>query len=266
MNKTVIRTLLFTFLAVLISINVTAQKKLEKITKSGIIKVGMTGNQPPFSMEAKDGSLIGYEVDLAELLAESMNLKLEVIQLPFNQLLTALQNGDVDVVMSGMTITTERNLKVAFIGPYMLSGKSILTKSTTLAKVEEAEELNQKNLKVSALSGSTSEKFVKMYLPDAQLMTVNDYNGVVKKLMNDEVAILVADYPVCVMTMLRYPDANLAISDPFTIEPIGIAVPPNDPLFMNFIENYFSALQLAGVLDALETYWFEDGSWMMNVK
>ena len=265
--KIIIKSVFTLSLVILISIQVKAQSKLSKITKSGVIKVGMTGNQPPFSMASNDGSLMGFEVDLAELLAESMKLKLEIVQIPFQELLPALEKGKVDVVMSGMTITTERNLKVPFVGPYILSGKSILTKSANLAKAQEAEDLNQSNLKITALNGSTSETFVKTLLEDATFIGADNYDAAVKNLLEDQANVMVADFPVCVLTMLRHPEAELAtLSTPFTIEPLGIAVAPNDALFLNFIENYFNALTLAGLLDGLETYWFEDGSWLPNMK
>ncbi len=265
--KTIIKSLFTISLVFLISIQVNAQSKLGKITKSGVIKVGMTGNQPPFSMASKDGSLMGFEVDLAKLLAKSMKLKLEIVQMPFQELLPALEKGNVDVVMSGMAITTERNLKVPFVGPYILSGKSILTKSANLANAQEAEDLNQSNLKITALNGSTSEKFVKTLLADATFIGADDYDDAIKNLLEDQANVMVADFPVCMLTMLRYPEAELAtLSEPLTLEPIGIAVAPNDALFLNFIENYFNALQMAGLLDGLETYWFEDGSWLLNMK
>jgi polar amino acid transport system substrate-binding protein len=265
--KTIIKSVFTISLVLLISIQVNAQSKLSKITKSGVIKVGMTGNQPPFSMVSKDGSLMGFEVDLAESLAESMRLNLEIVQMPFKDLLPALEKGNVDVVMSGMTITAERNLKVPFVGPYIISGKSILTKSASLAKAQNAEDLNQSDLKITALNGSTSEKFVKTLLGDATFIGADNYDDAVKNLLEDQANVMVADFPVCALTMLRHPEAELAtLNAPLTIEPIGIAVAPNDALFLNFIENYFNALALVGLLEELEAYWFEDGSWLINMK
>lgn len=104
-------------LMVSLVLNVQAQNRLNEITQRGVLKVGMSGEQPPFNMEAKDGSLMGYEVDLAKLLATAMNLELELVRIPFKDLIPSLQEGKVDLVMSGMTITMERNMKVAFIGP-----------------------------------------------------------------------------------------------------------------------------------------------------
>ena len=136
-------------LAFSITVPGITQNTLSKIIKNGEIRIGMTGNQPPYSMKTKTDRLMGYEVDLATILAESMGVKLKMVELPFSELMPALQNGKIDAVMSGMTITPERNMKALFAGPYTLSGKSILTKSKVLAEISEAEEANLKKYKIT---------------------------------------------------------------------------------------------------------------------
>ena len=156
---------------------------LSRIVKNGELRVGMSGNQPPFTVKSKAGKLIGFEVDVANMLAGAMNVELKLVEIEFSKLLPALQSGEVDVVMSGMTMTPERNLQVAFVGPYIVSGKSILTTSKTLAAIEAAQEINQENLKLTALRGSTSQKFVEKAMPKAQLITVPDYDKAVQAVL-----------------------------------------------------------------------------------
>lgn len=247
--------------------NLHAQKRLNEMTQRGVLRVGMTGEQPPFNLEDKNGKLIGYEVNLAELLAESMGLKLELIRIPFNDLIPSLQQGKIDLIMSGMTINMERNMKVAFIGPYLISGKSILTKSITLAQADEASDLNQSKLKISSLKGSTSEKFVKTLIPQATSIPAENYDQAVQALLNGEANVMVADYPICVISKMRYPEANLlTLEEPLTVEPIGMALPADDPLLLNFMENYFNALKMTGLIAELEAYWFESGNWLPQMK
>ena len=258
-------------LAIAITIAITVpgitQNTLSKIIKNGEIRIGMTGNQPPFSMKSKNDKLMGYEVDLAKILAESMGVKLKMVELPFSELMPALQSGKVDGVMSGMTITPERNMKAFFAGPYTLSGKSILTKSKVLAEITEAEEANVKKYKITCLKGSTSEDFVRAYMPDAEIIPVENYDMGVDMILNDQADALVADFPICLVTLLRYQDEGLVtLDEPLTIEPIGMALPPDDPQFLNLVENYLYALELSGALQLLDQIWFEDGQWLLNMK
>ena len=239
---------------------------LSRIVKSGEFRVGVSGSQPPFVVKAKSGELIGFEIDVAKLLAKAMGVKLTLVERPFAELLPALEAGDVDAVMSGMTMTPERNLRVAFVGPYIVSGKSILTKSSTLAAIQETEDIDQSQVKLVALKGSTSQKFVERVLPKAKFTAVDDYDQAVAAVLGGGADAMVADFPICALTMLRYPDAGLAtLAKPLTIEPIGMALPAGDSLLLNMVENYLGALEAIGLLEELETRWFDDGSWLIQI-
>lgn len=239
---------------------------LNKIIKSGELRVGTSGSQPPFTMKSKEGQLMGYEVDLAKLLTEAMNLRLKFFEKPFSELLLAMEKGEIDVIMSGMTITPERNLKVTFAGPYIVSGKSILAKSQRLSALDEMGEINRPTIKVAALKGSTSQHFVEKLAPKVKLVLTADYESAVKMVLEDKVDIMIADYPICVLSILRHPDAGLATSEaPLSIEPIGIALPPEAFQLHNIVENYLSGLEISGILEDLEAKWFNDGSWLIRL-
>ncbi|MEJ2193383.1 MAG: transporter substrate-binding domain-containing protein [Ignavibacteriaceae bacterium] len=239
---------------------------MNKILKSGELRVGASGSQPPFTMKSKDSQLMGYEVELAKLLTDAMNIKLKFVEKPFSELLPALEKGEIDVIMSGMTITPERNLKATFAGPYIVSGKSILAKSQRLSALDEMGEINRPTIRVAALDGSTSQRFVEKLAPKVKLVTTKDYETAVNLVMEDEVDIMVADYPICVLSILRHPDAKLAtLETPLTIEPIGIALPPNAFQLHNLVENYLNGLQIGGVLQNLESKWFQDSSWLIRL-
>jgi len=243
-----------------------APSRLDHILKNGEFRVGLSGNQPPLNMKNRSGEIIGLEVDLLEALALSMGLEVRLVAMPFADLLPALERGDVDLVVSGMTITPERNARVAFVGPYVISGKSLLTKSKTIANVESVAALDQPGRTYAALRGSTSEAFVKRNLPQAKLVATRDYDVAVHKVIDDEVDALVADYPICALSVLRHPEADLSmLVTPFTVEPLGIALPADDPLFVNLMENYLTTLDGTGLLTQLKAKWFSDDSWVSEL-
>ncbi len=267
MIRKILKITLIAVFAITVSINGYTQETLKKIAERGELRVGMSANQPPFTMKAKDGGVIGYEADLAQILAASMNVKLSIVEIPFPDLLNALETGKVDIIMSGMTMTMERNMKVAFAGPYILSGKSILTKSSAFSDTDESSDLNEGTIKLVALKGSTSEQFVREDMPEAELLLANSYDEAIKMLEEGKASIMVADYPICAYTALVHPEKGLTTIDrPLTIEPIGLAMPPNDAHFHNMIQNYMNGLSLIGFLDILEMKWFEAGDWVEQVK
>lgn len=241
----------------------TFSPTLDAILSRGELVVGTAANMPPLNMTTRSGEIIGLEPDLANYLAYTMGVKLRLETMQFSELLGALESGKVDMVISGMTITPRRNLKVAFAGPYFVSGKCVLTRREALASMESAADINAANLKLTALEGSTSQEFVERLIPSATLITAPDYDSGVARVLSGEVDAMLADYPICLVTHARYPDEGLvSVITRLTYEPLGIALPANDPLLLNFVENLLGGLALSGRLNELNARWFGDGRWL----
>jgi len=249
------------------SSSTSASPVLDRIQQRGELIVGTMGNMPPLNMTAKDGEIFGLEPDLARMVAEAMNVRIKFVTKPFNELLPALEAGEVDMVLSGMTITPKRNLKVAFVGPYFISGKAFLTKIKTIAYADEAADANNPNTKIVALKDSTSQAFAEKYLDKTTLYTTGTYDEAVNMVLQDKVQAMVADYPICVVSVFRYPDAGLlSVVTQLTYEPIGIAIPANDPLLMNWTYNTLNNIEGSGMLDELKLKWFAEGNWLDKLK
>ena len=239
---------------------------LDSISQRGVLVVGTAGSMPPFNMTTREGDVIGLEPDMAKLMAEEMGVKLRFEVMPFSELLPALEAGKVDLILSQMTITGKRNMKVAFVGPYSISGKSFVTKIKWIASVKEASQVNSPKTTVVALKGSTSEAFVKKNLPKARFVEARDYYDAVEMVLKGKVDAMIADYPICVLTVLRNPDQGLiSVITPLSYEPIGIALPGNDPLMVNWMENFLVTLEETGVLDLLKERWVKDNSWLKKL-
>jgi len=246
--------------------NVPPAPVLDRIMKKGELVVGTAASMPPLNMTTKDGDIIGFEIDVASYMAEEMGVKLKIETIPFPELLPALEAGKVDMVMSGMTITGKRNLKVAFVGPYYTSGKAFLTKIETIAAATEASEINSSDRTLVALKGSTSQEFVEKAIPQAKLVLTNNYDEAVDMVLNDKADALVADFPICAVSVMRYPNAGLlSIFTRLTYEPIGVAIPAGDPLLVNWIENFFRTLEGSGKLEVLGASWLKSSFWLQRL-
>ncbi len=236
---------------------------LSEVIANDILRVGMSADQPPFTFRSRTGSVVGFDVELARAMAVAMNLELKIVAIPFGELLTALEQGRVDMVMSGVAITPQRASKVTFIGPYTLSAKSLLT----TARVKEAEistaEFNHPEVRVVALENSTSALFVEQNLPEASLYAIKYYNEGIQELLSGKIDAMVADIPILKLAMLRNPEAGLGIIEPpIAVEPIGIAIPGNDAQFANLVRNFLTAFEKTGLTSALRKRWLENDDWI----
>ncbi len=235
---------------------------LSQILEKGELIVGTTGKQPPLNGLDKTGTIIGLEADLARFLAAALGVRANFVMMPFSELLPALEAGKVDMVISGMTITPQRNSKVAFVGGYFVSGRSFVTKSETIASAKEAAEINRPDVVLAALKGSTSQEFVERLLPKVKLVLTEDHQEALQLLLKDKVHAMVADYHVCVLCALLFPEEKLVtLEKPLTYEPFGIALRGSDPLLINLVENFVGTLQRSGDLDKLKERWFKESYW-----
>jgi polar amino acid transport system substrate-binding protein len=239
---------------------------LGRIRAKGELVVGTAASMPPLNMTTKTGEIIGLEIDLAQAMADAMKVRLRLSAMPFGDLLPALEAGQVDMILSGMTMTPERNMRFAFVGPYLTSGKSFLAKETTVASSKGSEDLNTATMRLAALRGSTSEVFVQQNMPKATLVSTRDYDEGITMVLQDKVDAMIADLPACLFAVRRYPDRGLyALETPLTYEPIGIALSGNDPLLLNWTQNWLRELETTGALERTTDRWFKDTAWLRRL-
>lgn len=265
MKKTVVILVLVSLLTLTVVNIAAAGKVMDRILKKGELVVGITGTQPPLNATTKDGKIIGFDADIATAIAMSIGVKIKFSKMAFSELLPALETGKVDMILSSMTMTLKRNVKVAFVGPYYISGKGILTKGQTIAAMQTADGLNKPEFKIAVLKNSTSQEFVEKTAPKAELVTTNSYDEALEMLFQDKINALIADYPFCAFTAFRYEDKELvAGQSKLTYEPLGIAV-PEDTLLINWLQNFMMMLEGSGQMKILNQRWFQDGSWIKDL-
>lgn len=251
--------------AVLMSVSATgwAGSVLDRIIESNTLRVGMSGDQAPLNARAINGHTIGFEVDFARLMARAMGVELEIVNIPFGDLQEALRKGNINAVMSGMSITPERARELAFVGPYLVSGKSLVTRQSSLAAAEDPADISRKEIKIAVLANSTSQTFVEKNAPEATVVPTATYEEAVQLLLADDVSAMVADMPACLLAVLRHPNAGLLTTTrPLKLEPIGMAVDARDGELRNLLENYVDALERSGVVSVLRKKWFESADWI----
>ena len=130
-----------------------------------------------------------------------------------------------------------------------------------------AESLDSDEFRIAALAGSTSEDFVRNNLPNARLETKKHLDEGIQAVVDGSVDALVADRETCAFAVLRYPDAGLLEAQTaFTVEPMGIAVPLDEPRLANLVQTYLNALEKQGVLDRARVFWFKDPSWVKDLR
>ncbi|MEJ2477936.1 MAG: transporter substrate-binding domain-containing protein [Desulfobacterales bacterium] len=208
--------------------DLTAESTIENALKRGVLRVGMS-TFVPWAMKDKTGKLIGFEIDVANRLAQDTGVKIEFVPTKWAGIIPALLTGKFDVIIGGMGILPQRNLKVNFTIPYDYSGMSIVANKKLAAGFKRLEEFNLPEVKIAARLGSTAEMAVRRYMPQAKLQLFDDESQVIQELRSGRVHAMVASAPLPTYLALENPEILfLPLQETFTKEPIGFAVRKGD--------------------------------------
>ncbi|MGL1862016.1 MAG: transporter substrate-binding domain-containing protein [Pseudodesulfovibrio sp.] len=249
-------------------IDVAKKSNLERIISSGELRVGMEAGYMPFEMTDKKGKIVGFDVDIAKKMAKAMGVKLKIVNTAWDGIIPALLSDKFDVIMSGMTITQERNLKINFADSYISAGQTVLVAKKFAGEINSYKDLNNPKYIVTSKLGTTGEKAVKRMLPKATYKSFETETEAMLEVMNGKAAASVYDLPMCIVFFAqRGQEAGMKfLNKPFTTEPFGWAVKKGDPDFLNWLDNFLYQIKADGSYDKLYNKWFGNTDWLNDVQ
>lgn len=239
----------------------TGQSTVEQVLQRGVLRVGMS-TFVPWAMNDKQGTLVGFEIDVAKRLAQDMGVKVEFVPTKWSGILPALLTGKFDIIIGGMGITPERNLKVNFSVPYDYTGMSIVASRKLAGSFKTLDDFNRPSVTIAARTGTTAAAAAKRHMPRAKLRLFDDESQAVQELLNSRVHALVASAPLPAFQAIEYPDRLfLPMKDDFTREPIGFAIVKGDVDTLNFLNSWITVVEAEGWLKERKNYWFGTKDW-----
>lgn len=193
------------------SSSASADDSLSKIKAKGKLVVGINAEFAPFEfhtmVDGKD-TVAGFDVDLAKEVAKDMGVELELKELSFDALLTTLQSGQVDVVISGLSATEERRKTVGFSDSYYKGTQVVLTTKGNLDKFNTFSDLKDKKLGVQL--SSLQEKLMQTLLPDGNYTKIESMNTLFLSLKSNQIDGIVTTDIVSEMAIAANPEFVIA--------------------------------------------------------
>ncbi len=244
-----------------------AEDTLAEIQKRGTLRVGMEPGYMPFELTNQKGEIIGFDVDMATRMAKAMKVKLELVSTAWDGIIPALLTKKFDVIMSGMTLTQERNLTVNFATPYILIGQSVLLKKDLADKVKSYKDLNDPKYTIASKLGTTGEQATKRMIPNAKYISYETEQEGVMELSNGKIDAFIYDLPFNTIAMGQKGAGKFVhLDEPFTKEPLAWAIRRGDPDFLNWLDNFMNQIKYDGVYDKIYAKWFHDDAWLKEIQ
>jgi polar amino acid transport system substrate-binding protein len=242
------------------------ESTIEQIMKRGTLRVGMS-TFVPWAMKDKTGKLIGFEIDVASQLAKDMGVKVEFVPTKWAGIIPALLTGKFDVIIGGMSVRPDRNLKVNFTIPYDFAGQSIVANKKIAADFSSLEDFNRPDVTIAARLGSTAAEAANKFMPAAKKKFFDDEAQVIQEVLNGRAHAAVASAPLPAFQAIKYPDQLfLPLRGTFTKEPIGFALRKGDFDTLNYFNNWILVSATSGWLAERKHYWFETKDWEDQIK
>ena len=246
---------------------VVSADTLDEIQDRGVLRVGMEPGYMPFEMTNQKGEIIGFDVDMAKGIAKAMGVKLELVSTAWDGIIPALLTKKFDMIMSGMTVTQERNLKVNFADPYIVIGQTILIKKELAGEVKSYKDLSNKKYKVGSKLGTTGEQATKRMIPDCSYISFDTEQEGITDLVNGQIDAFVYDLPYMEIAYAQKGEGKLVYLDkPFTYEPLGWAVRRGNHDFLNWLNNYMKQVRSDGTYDKIYAKWIQSDAWLQQIQ
>ena len=256
---------LFIVSLVLVVANARADA-LEDILKRGTLRVGVS-LFTPWTIQNKKGDLSGFEIDVANKLAEDMGVKPEYKIYVWDDIIPAVMKGDIDIIAGGMAITPKRALKIDFSQPYADSGISLVTNTRKTRDIKRLEELNQKSITIAVISKTAANELAPRLFNKSTIKVFNTANEAQQAVLNGEVHAWLASMPQPEFLALEHPDkVDLPLAKPLMPYKAGFGIKKGEQEWLNFLNSWVIARQADMWLSATHKHWFQSLQWRKDAK
>ncbi len=225
---------------------------LKAIQDRGEIIIGTDATYPPMESIDELGNFLGMDIDIANEIALDLNVKTRFVNIAWEDIFNTVRGGMVDMIISSITITSDRIMIMDFSDPYFNAGQVVIVKigSKDIKGVEDL-----KNYNVGVQLGTTSEQEIKKYVSSPSFVeTYENYYIAKNDLLNGKIDAIVIDYPGAIGLIAEEESLEI-VGEPFTQEFYGVVTQKDQQVLLSEINNTIRRLKREGTLKVLEQKW-----------
>jgi len=219
------------------------------------LRVGITPNYPPLAFK-QNGKLAGVEVDFADKLGPALNMQVELIETPWENLIPALRDQRIDMIMSGMSITDERKQLVSFTHPYLRVGQMMLLRRADASRLRTNQAINQPNTRIGFVAETTGQTYVRQHFKRAQAQGFESVDAGVAALRAHQIDVFVHDAP-SIYSLTAGDSRLVGRFEPLTEEYLAWAVRNDDTALLDSLDTVLTQWNSDGTLDSVLSKWIK---------
>jgi cystine transport system substrate-binding protein len=227
---------------------------LAAIKQRGTLRIGCEGTYSPFCYQDEQGTLVGFDVDVARAVADKIGLKAQFLPSKWEGILAALDSGRFDVVANQVTISEERKKVYDFSEPYTYSGLQILVRKDRVKDIKGPDDLAGK--KVGVLLGTNHEQWLKEHAPKAEISTYDEDATRNQDLLVGRIDAILNDRLIVGSVEKIYGGTIVPAGGLLSETRQAMAIKKGDPELVAAINQALAALSADGTMKKISEKWF----------
>ena len=238
-------TLLLAMLGILIAIVRADQNALV---------IGMELAFPPFEMLDSSGQPAGVSVDMAHAMGQYLNRPVRIENIPFDGLIPSLKTGKIDVIISSMTVTEDRQKSIDFTDPYLKMGLAILVAKNS--DIQSINDVDKPSRNVVVKKGTTGNIYALQHFKNAKLLVLNDQSACAIEVSQGKADCFIYDQISVFKNWKKYEATTRAILQPFAQEDWAMGIKKGNDALRTQINGFIKEFKESGGFDALGAKYF----------
>lgn len=244
-------------LIVLVLIAVFVLSGCQNSDEDKVLKVGMELKYPPFETKDENGKPAGASVMLAEALGEYLDMEIEIVETDYSSLIPALEQGNIDVIISSMTITPVREEVVDFSNPYTNSQLMMLVFKDS--KVQSPADLDDSEVIIASKTGTIGALWAAENAPNAQIRNIDEEASAVLEVAQGKADVFIYDPISIIRHHENYPDTTRAVLEPLpNTKGWGIALRKGEEELKEKLNAFIDLAKTDGTYDAIREKYLKD--------
>jgi polar amino acid transport system substrate-binding protein len=220
-----------------------------------LLKVGITTNYPPLVFK-EDGRFRGVEIDLAKRLARELGRNVRAINMPWEKQIPALLQGKTDIIMSGMTVTAERTVRIAFTSPYLVTGLVAAIRNSDRELFTTVEDLKERNISIGVIRNTVGERYVRQnFIKASRIVLFDKTDHAAVALTENKITAFIHDAPAVMWAVSRHEAEICGLWESMKEEKIAWGVRKDNPELLAKLNEIIEKWRNDGTLDAIIAKW-----------
>ncbi len=246
-----------TMLAPPANAQIIARSRLQTIQQNGVLRAGTTGDFNPMSFrDPASRELRGHQIDCMARLAQELGVRLEWVPTTWPTLINGLTANQYDLVATGTSVSVARMKSAVFTVPWGVNAFVPLVRRAEADRYRDWDALNQANVTVGFNLGTTMEQFARGAMPNAQIRRVESPVRDFQELLAGRVNVTITSLVEGSQLQREYPQLQMILLDqPRNSIPLCFMCPVDDPVFLNFMNNWVNLAQTSGFLAEVAARW-----------